>query len=71
MELMVLGADGMYASPGGATSGYLLREDGFSLWIELGSGKVLAGLSKRIAPDAEAASAGTPEEIAAIAARVA
>ena len=44
---------------------------GADRFFELGSGKVLAGLSKRIAPDAEAASAGTPEEIAAIAARVA
>lgn len=38
MELLVLGSDGMYAAPGGATSGYLLREDGFSLWLDLGSG---------------------------------
>ncbi|HEX9823880.1 MAG TPA: MBL fold metallo-hydrolase [Actinomycetota bacterium] len=45
MELVVLGADGMYASPGGATSGYLLREDGFTVWIDLGSG-TLANLQR-------------------------
>ena len=45
MELLVLGADGMYAGPGGATSGFLLREDGFSLWLDMGSG-TLANLQR-------------------------
>jgi [acyl-carrier-protein] S-malonyltransferase len=43
---------------------------GVSLFAELGSGKVLSGLARRIAPDAEAVAAGTPEEIAALAGRI-
>jgi ribonuclease BN (tRNA processing enzyme) len=39
----------MYAGPGGATAGYLLRHDGFSLWIDLGSG-TLANLQNHVAP---------------------
>jgi len=35
-------------------------------FVELGAGKVLSGLCRRIAPDAEARSAGTPEEIEAL-----
>jgi [acyl-carrier-protein] S-malonyltransferase len=31
--------------------------------VELGAGRVLSGLGKRIAPDATALSAGTPAEI--------
>jgi ribonuclease BN (tRNA processing enzyme) len=38
VELTVLGAGGTWAAPGGATSGYLLRHDGFNLWIDAGSG---------------------------------
>jgi ribonuclease BN (tRNA processing enzyme) len=38
VELTVLGAGGTWAQPGGATSGYLLRHEGFNLWIDAGSG---------------------------------
>jgi [acyl-carrier-protein] S-malonyltransferase len=36
---------------------------GVDSFIELGAGRVLAGLVRRVAPDASAASAGTPAEI--------
>lgn len=40
-----------------------LAEQGVTRFVELGSGKVLAGLVRRIAPGAEVLNAGTPEEI--------
>jgi [acyl-carrier-protein] S-malonyltransferase len=38
-------------------------ELGIDSFVEIGAGKVLAGLARRIAPDAAAVSAGTPAEI--------
>ncbi len=40
-----------------------MTELGIDSFVELGAGKVLAGLVRRIAPDAKTVSAGTPAEI--------
>ena len=42
-----------------------MAADGVTTIYEIGSGKVLAGLAKRIAPGLEAASVGTPQDIEA------
>ncbi len=47
-----------------------MANDGVSFFAELGSGKVLSGLARRIAPDATAVAAGTPDEIAALAGQI-
>ena len=47
MELIVLGAHGTWPTPGGATSGYLLRHDGFNLWLDMGSG-TMANLQRYV-----------------------
>ena len=39
---------------------------GVDSFVELGAGKVLSGLVRRIAPDARTASAGTPADIEAL-----
>lgn len=44
-----------------------MSEAGVTRFIEIGAGKVLSGLVKRISPDAETASVGTPDEVAAVA----
>jgi ribonuclease BN (tRNA processing enzyme) len=38
MRLTILGSCGTYPVPGGACSGYLLSHDGFTLWVDAGSG---------------------------------
>lgn len=47
MELTVLGSHGTWPGVGGATSGLLVREDGFSLWVDTGTG-TLANLQRHI-----------------------
>ncbi len=42
---------------------------GVGRFVEIGAGKVLAGLVKRMAPEAELVSVGTPDQVAAFAAR--
>jgi len=44
---------------------------GVGLFIEVGAGKVLSGLAKRIATDAETLAVGTPEDVAVAAKRLA
>lgn len=48
MELIVLGANGTYPRAGGACSGYLVRHDGFTLWMDTGHG-TLAHLQEHVA----------------------
>ena len=40
---------------------------GVTRFVEIGSGKVLTGMAKRIAPDAESLAVNTPEELEAFA----
>ena len=47
MELTVLGAHGTWPGAGGATSGLLVRHEGFSLWIDAGTG-TLGNLQRHI-----------------------
>jgi len=47
MDLTILGCGGTWPGKGGACSGYLVREDGFNLWIDLGTG-TLANLQRTI-----------------------
>ncbi len=47
MELIVLGASGTWPEEGTALSGYLLRHEGFNLWVDAGSG-TMANLQRYI-----------------------
>lgn len=38
LELVVLGSGGGWPRPNGAACGYLLRQDGFNLWLDAGTG---------------------------------
>lgn len=46
---------------------WLAGEGGVTRFVEVGSGKVLTGMAKRIAPDAESLALNTPEELEAFA----
>ena len=46
---------------------WLVGEGGVTRFAEAGSGKVLSGMAKRIAPDAEASPLNTPADIEAFA----
>jgi ribonuclease BN (tRNA processing enzyme) len=47
MKLVVLGASGTWPNPDTATSGYLVQQDGFNLWMDSGTG-TLANLQQHI-----------------------
>lgn len=49
---------------------WLAAEGEVSLFAEVGAGKVLAGIAKRVAPDAEAASLNAPADLEAFATRL-
>ncbi len=44
--------------------------EGVTVFVEIGAGKVLSGLARRIAPEADTASIGTPEDLKAFSARL-
>jgi [acyl-carrier-protein] S-malonyltransferase len=46
---------------------WMAGEGGVTRFAEIGSGKVLTGMARRIAPDAEAVALNTPEELEAFA----
>jgi ribonuclease BN (tRNA processing enzyme) len=50
LSITVLGCDGSYPGPGGATSGYLLRYGDTNVWLDAGSG-TLANLQRHVAID--------------------
>lgn len=47
MELIILGSGGGWSHAGGAASGYLVRHDGFNLWVDAGTG-TFANLQEHI-----------------------
>ena len=50
---------------------WMATEGGVTRFVEIGSGKVLTGMARRIAPDAESLALNTPEDIEAFAASLA
>jgi ribonuclease BN (tRNA processing enzyme) len=48
VELVVLGSGGGWPRPRGAASGYLLRHDGFNVWLDAGTG-TMALLQEHVA----------------------
>ncbi|MNE48101.1 Malonyl CoA-acyl carrier protein transacylase [compost metagenome] len=46
---------------------WMAGEGGVTRFAEIGSGKVLTGMAKRIAPDAESLALNTPEDLEAFA----
>jgi ribonuclease BN (tRNA processing enzyme) len=50
VELIVLGSSGTWPGPGKANCGYLVRHDGFNLWVDAGSG-TFANLQRHIEID--------------------
>ena len=42
MRLTILGSNGTYPTPGRPTSGYLLQDEGTSVWVDTGSGTFAA-----------------------------
>jgi ribonuclease BN (tRNA processing enzyme) len=49
MELIVLGSHATWPRAHGASSGYLVRHDGFTLWVDAGTG-TLAKLQEHVEP---------------------
>jgi malonyl CoA-acyl carrier protein transacylase len=49
----------------------LARDFPSALFVEMGPGSVLAGLSKKIAPSVECMSCGTPSDVESLLARAA
>lgn len=47
MELVILGCSGTYPTPTNACSGYLVRHDGYTLWMDAGNG-TLARLQEHV-----------------------
>lgn len=50
LELTVLGCCGTYAKPGGACSGYLVRDDSTRVWVDAGPG-TLANVQRHVSFD--------------------
>lgn len=48
MEVTVLGSDGTWPGAGGAASGYLVRHEGFTIWMDMGTG-TMANLQRHAA----------------------